>query len=51
MNIEQIRKQAQSENTLPDILATLAEHQGSLTQKYVSANPNTPKKILNRYQF
>ncbi|MEM8778752.1 MAG: hypothetical protein AAGF26_07760, partial [Cyanobacteria bacterium P01_G01_bin.49] len=46
MNIEQTRKQAQDENTAPEILAQLAESKDSLTRQYVAANPNTPTATL-----
>ena len=49
MNIQQIRKQAQDKNTLPEILAKLAQSEDRITQKYVSANPNTPEKVLDYF--
>lgn len=46
MNIEEIRLQAQNENTAPEILAKLAENEDYLTRQYVTGNPNTPTKTL-----
>ena len=46
MDIEEIRKRAQDENTAPEILAELADSKDYLTRQYVTANPNTPTKTL-----
>ncbi|WP_319422432.1 hypothetical protein [Pleurocapsa sp. FMAR1] len=48
MNIEEIRKQAQNENTAPEILAELANSEDKLTRQYVASNPNTSIKVLER---
>ncbi|MEM7595366.1 MAG: hypothetical protein AAF383_28365 [Cyanobacteria bacterium P01_A01_bin.83] len=46
MNIEQIRQQAQDENTAPERLAELAKSKDYLTRQYVAGNPNTPIQTL-----
>lgn len=46
MNIEQIRQQAQDENTAPEILAELAKSEDQSTRQYVAGNPNTPTQTL-----
>ena len=46
MDIEEIRLQAQDENTAPEILAELANSEDRLTRQYVAGNPNTSIEIL-----
>jgi hypothetical protein len=46
MNIEEIREQAQNENTAPEILAESAQNEDTLIRKYVASNPNTPVEAL-----
>ena len=46
MDIEETRKQAQDENTAPEILVNLAENKDYLTRQYIAENPNTPTEIL-----
>ena len=46
MDVEQIRQQAQDENTAPEILAELANSEDKLTRQYVTSNPNTPIETL-----
>ena len=41
MNLEEIRQQAQNENTAPEILAKLANSEDKVIRKYVASNPNT----------
>ena len=48
MDIEQIRQQAQDENTAPEILAELANSYDKATRQYVAGNPNTPVKALEK---
>lgn len=48
MDIEQIRSQAQGENTPSKILAELANNKDLLTRQYVASNPNTPIEILQK---
>ena len=46
MNIEQVRKLAQDENTASELLTELAKSEDKLTRQYVAANPNTPIEVL-----
>ena len=46
MSIEQIRQQAQDENTAPEILAELAKSKDYLIRQYVAANLSTPTETL-----
>lgn len=46
MNIENIRQQAQDENTSPEILAELANSEDKLTRQYVASNPNISQETL-----
>ncbi|MGL6340140.1 MAG: hypothetical protein ACRC80_13510, partial [Waterburya sp.] len=46
MNIEDIRQQAQDENTSPEILAKLADSKDRLTRQYVVSNPNVSQETL-----
>lgn len=46
MNIEQIRKLAQDENTASELLTELANSEDKLTRQYVAANPNTAIELL-----
>ncbi|MEM7593543.1 MAG: hypothetical protein AAF383_18855 [Cyanobacteria bacterium P01_A01_bin.83] len=46
MDIEKTRKQAQDENTAPEILDELVTSEDYLTRKYVAGNPNTPTQTL-----
>ena len=46
MDTEQIRRQAQDENTAPEILSQLSTSEDYLTRQYVASNLNTPVEIL-----
>lgn len=48
MNIEDIRQQAQNENTAPERLAELARSEDKKIRQYVAVNPNTPVEILEK---
>ena len=48
MSIEEIRKQAQHENTAPEILAKLANSQDKEILRHVASNPNTPVETLEK---
>ncbi|MGD1920712.1 MAG: hypothetical protein ACFCAD_18610 [Pleurocapsa sp.] len=48
-NVALDRRQAQNKNTSPEKLAQLAQSKDRITQKYVSANPKTPEKILDYF--
>ena len=46
MDTKQIRRQAQDENTAPEILSQLSTSEDYLTRQYVASNLNTPVEIL-----
>lgn len=48
MNVEEIRQQAQNENTAPKILTKLANSEDKITRQYVASNPNTPTDVLKQ---
>ena len=48
MDAEQIWRQAQDENTPPEILAELATSKDKQILRYVAGNPNTPVEILEK---
>ena len=48
MDAEQIWRQAQDENTSPEILAKLAKSKDKEILRLVAGNPNTPVKILEK---
>ena len=48
MNAEEIRRQAQDENTSPEILAKLAKRKDKEILRLVAGNPNTPVETLEK---
>ena len=48
MDAEQVKKQAQDENTPPGILSELATSKNKEIRRCVAGNPNTPVKALEK---